>query len=180
MADQQQLIQIQVHGDQHLVFDVKDVQRLRDEHGLIGSLLGTLPRYPQQNGFFGLPMLLFPEVAALAVREGFATLTKAQGTPEPVIDETKYLVYRYLWRQGLYMTHGMKFGGDYLAYPGDPMRYHSHYVVRAQDRKETWTMTDLVAMGRLAVTTKKTFVLASPMDNDSDHVQCVTIAWAGF
>ncbi|ORX50869.1 tRNA-intron endonuclease catalytic domain-like protein [Hesseltinella vesiculosa] len=176
MSDER-LVQIQICGDQHLIFDVKDVQHLREKHHIVGSMIGSLPRFPQQNGFYGLPMLLFPEVAALIIREGLGSWNKKDDS-QPFMDELKYQVYRHLWQLGMYMTSGIKFGGDYLAYPGDPMRFHSHYVVRAQERTQEWTMTELVTMGRLAATTKKTFVLASVMEDE--QVETFTIAWAGF
>lgn len=39
----------------------KDVERLRKEYRIVGALCGTLPDYPLQNTFYGLPLCLSPE-----------------------------------------------------------------------------------------------------------------------
>jgi tRNA-splicing endonuclease subunit Sen34 len=118
--------------------------------------------------------------------------------PKDQQDVLKYHVYRSLWRRGYFLTSGEKFGGDYLAYPGDPMRYHSHYIVSVRGADSSFTAMDLVTMGRLATNTKKTFVLAthrqedsrssscssstsgSNLGTDTGSVDCFSIAWAGF
>lgn len=38
-------------------------------------------------------------------------------------------IFHDLWSKGFYLTSASKFGGDFLAYPGDPMRFHAHYVI---------------------------------------------------
>lgn len=43
------------------VWDADGVLRLRREYGIIGGLIGTLPLYPTQNKFLGLPLRLSPE-----------------------------------------------------------------------------------------------------------------------
>ena len=34
-----------------------------------------------------------------------------------------------LWRRGFFLTDGSKFGADFLAYPGDPIRYHAQNII---------------------------------------------------
>jgi tRNA splicing endonuclease len=31
----------------------------------------------------------------------------------------RYRVFELLWERGFYLTNALKFGGDYLAYPGE-------------------------------------------------------------
>merc|ERR1739848_44115 len=45
-------------------------------------------------------------------------------------------VYEDLQKRGVYITSAMKFGGDFLVYPGDPLRHHSHYIVVVMQRSE--------------------------------------------
>lgn len=45
-----------------------DIQYLRVQHHIVGSLQGTLPQVTQQNVFLGLPLVLLPEEAVLLVR----------------------------------------------------------------------------------------------------------------
>jgi tRNA splicing endonuclease len=39
------------------------------------------------------------------------------------------LAFSDLWHRGFFLTDGAKFGADFLAYPGDPARYHAQNVV---------------------------------------------------
>ncbi|KAJ2925221.1 hypothetical protein H1R20_g11873, partial [Candolleomyces eurysporus] len=89
-------------------------------------------------------------------------------------------VFRGLWEQGNYLGVGIKFGGEYLVYPGDPLRYHSHFVATVI---ESPTMTlrpmEIVAHGRLGTATKKSHLLCG-WDDEKKEVSYLSIAWAGF
>ncbi|KAF9960927.1 tRNA-splicing endonuclease subunit Sen34 [Mortierella alpina] len=52
---------IHITGSEALVWNVQDVKRLRQDHRIVGSLAGSLPRSPMQNIFQGLPLRLQPE-----------------------------------------------------------------------------------------------------------------------
>jgi len=41
---------------------------------------------------------------------------KAANTPS--LQELQYKVFKDLWTKGYYLTAGLKYGGDYLVYPG--------------------------------------------------------------
>ncbi|KAI5984648.1 tRNA intron endonuclease, partial [Pisolithus albus] len=91
-------------------------------------------------------------------------------TPEQC---TRCAVFRDLREKGYYLGIGMKFSGDYLVYPGDPLRYHSHFVasVITSPRTPLWPM-EIVAHGRLGTGTKKShcggnFSSLSPCDATS-------------
>lgn len=79
----------------------------------------------------------------------------------------------------MYITSGLKFGGDFLAYPGDPMRFHSHHIVMVRERHARLKILDIINMGRLATNAKKTFILASSSE-DEKQVEAFSIQWAGF
>ncbi|KAI9309582.1 tRNA intron endonuclease [Cunninghamella echinulata] len=205
-----QLIRISICGNKPLVFNIKDVKTLRCEHHIVGSLQGTLARFPLQNSFYSLPLLLLPEEVVLLLKKGLGHCVSLEGAvwdyPTTHQEQLKCIVYSYLWHKGYYITCGAKFGGDYLIYPGDPMKFHGHFIVSVQERKSLWQLQDLIVMGRLAKNTKKTFVLASPsittssafsMDHDKNNVkdggnldenndindnqvECFSIVWAGF
>ena len=40
----------------------------------------------------------------------------------------KYRVFCDLWRKGYYLTNGLKYGGDYLVYPGTV--YQASYIYK--------------------------------------------------
>ena len=46
-------------------------------------------------------------------------------------DRSLYLIYRHLWSAGFWLTSGLKYGADWLAYRGTPELYHSE--VRPDD-----------------------------------------------
>ena len=92
----------------------------------------------------------------------------------------KKLVFADLWREGFYITDGSKFGGDFLAYPGDPIQFHAKYVVICQDSPEKCSETDLTTRSRLATSTKKTVIFASLKSSgqDTQKVKYQAIKWA--
>ena len=49
--------------------------------------------------------------------------------PQTSCEKLRYQVFEDLWEKGYYLTSGVYFGGDFLAYPGDPIRYHSFFIV---------------------------------------------------
>ena len=80
----------------------------------------------------------------------------------------KYFIYKHLWSKGFYLTSGAKFGGDYLVYLGDPLRYHSSFIlmcIRNKEEFESMKIRELVAYGRLATNVKKTFLIAYCCNN---------------
>ncbi|KAI9006621.1 tRNA intron endonuclease [Phycomyces nitens] len=175
-------IVVHLCGSKPLVFDVKDVERLRCDHRMVGALVGTLPRLPLQNTFHGLPLLLMPEEVTLALSKNIIRM-ESWDYPKTAKDILKCSVYAYLWSLGFYITRGTKFGGDFLTYPGDPMRFHSHCIVEAVERDATFKAIELIGKGRLATNVKKTFVLASVVekkDEDEKEEEVFTLSWAGF
>ncbi|KIK97414.1 hypothetical protein PAXRUDRAFT_227706 [Paxillus rubicundulus Ve08.2h10] len=89
-------------------------------------------------------------------------------------------VFRDLWEQGYFMGGGIKFGGEYLVYPGDPLRYHSHFVASAIESPEAALRPlEIVAHGRLGTGTKKAHLLCE-WDEDKESVTYYSIEWAGF
>ena len=48
------------------------------------------------------------------------------------------------------MTSGAKFGGDFLAYPGDPLLYHAQYTVRCLSSDAAQHPLALAAAARMA------------------------------
>jgi len=61
----------------------------------------------------------------------------------------RYTVFKDLWERGYYLSTAAKFGGDYLAYPGDPHRFHSHHVVIVVPWEEVLSPLEVVSLGRL-------------------------------
>ena len=104
-----------------------------------------------------------------------------EATPNyPNTDEEKQkqIVFEDLHNRGYYITSGVTFGGDYLAYPGDPLDYHSHFIVLVKKWDETFSPLHLVTLGRLGVTVHKSSVFAS-VNPQTNQPQYVCIDWQG-
>lgn len=86
-------------------------------------------------------------------------------------------VFRALWDEGYYMGPGIKFGGQWLVYPGDPLRYHSHFV--ATVHLGDISPMEVVAHGRLGTSTRKSH-LACGWTEETNTTSVYTIEWAGF
>nr|XP_033817096.1 tRNA-splicing endonuclease subunit Sen34 [Geotrypetes seraphini]XP_033817097.1 tRNA-splicing endonuclease subunit Sen34 [Geotrypetes seraphini]XP_033817098.1 tRNA-splicing endonuclease subunit Sen34 [Geotrypetes seraphini] len=95
-----------------------------------------------------------------------------------LVHEIRYQVFRDLWEKGFFLTSGGKFGGDFLVYPGDPMRFHAHYIALCTVPDETLQLCDIVAAGRLGSNVKKTVLLCSAKQDGT--VTYMSLQWAGL
>ncbi|KAK4238170.1 PAXNEB-domain-containing protein [Achaetomium macrosporum] len=104
---------------------------------------------------------------------------------------SSYPLYKYLNSRGYYTTPGLRFGGDYSVYPGDPFRYHAHYMANSYGWDEEIPMLDLVTSGRLGTAVKKSFLFGAkkPGEEVGDaakegggqgEVRVFCIEWAGM
>ncbi|GAA6016934.1 hypothetical protein JCM11491_006917 [Sporobolomyces phaffii] len=121
----------------------------------------------------------------------YATLADARAAgvwayPQTQLQRSRCRVFEDLWAKGYYMGGGLRFGGDFLIYPGDPLRYHSHFTLTVLSTPVTAIMPlDLVAYGRLATAVKKAHLLASWNARDGDRddegeADYLSLEWAAF
>lgn len=75
---------------------------------------------------------------------------------------TRFCVYRDLRNKGFHLTSAGKFGGDFLVYPGDPLRFHAHFIALCISMDEELPLCDILAIARLGSNVKKTVLLCSP------------------
>jgi len=95
-------------------------------------------------------------------------------TPE---EKRRFRVYEDLHNKGMYVTNASKFGGDYLVYLGDPLRFHAQFVVSVVAPDHPISPLDIVAFSRLGVSVKKSSVLA--VAHEDGKVEYMTIDWQG-
>ncbi|KAM9853341.1 tRNA-splicing endonuclease subunit Sen34 [Aulostomus maculatus] len=270
-----------------LLWRVQDLRAVRSQ-GLVGVLLGSLPRTPRQNGRLGRPLLLLPEEeqllvehhgatttppgpqgeggvelsqqvalyeeeqrrsfeeqSALALQERKLALLRAMSSSHTGkkaschhddraedVDEAlrgrlealsqsfsfprsalavqlstaragltycpearavlqavepgwsdrccnaRYQVFRELRGRGFYLTSAGKFGGDFLVYPGDPLRFHAHFIAICVSLDEDVSLLDLLAVARLGSNVKKTVLLCSP--GTDGGVMYTSLQWSGM
>ncbi|XP_034942642.1 tRNA-splicing endonuclease subunit Sen34 [Chelonus insularis] len=80
--------------------------------------------------------------------------------PQSPEENIRYTVFKDLWERGFYVTYGDKFGGDFLAYPGDPIMFHSQYVITCKNGDDDLPILDLIGQCRVACSVRKTQVYA--------------------
>ncbi|KAJ2315567.1 tRNA-splicing endonuclease subunit [Coemansia sp. RSA 2611] len=165
---------------QVLVDDADTVLKLRTEHRIVGTLEGSHPTNPLQNNYFGLPLILLPEEAALLLEQHAITLDGDAFTwPKTEQDKVRFGLFKDLHGRGYFITRGIKYGGDYLLYPGDPLRYHSSHIVSLIDRGQKLTPRQLVTLGRLCTAVKKIRLLSS-WNAEAGSFTHITLNWSGF
>lgn len=91
----------------------------------------------------------------------------------------------FLLTSGYYMTPGLRFGSRYSVYPGDPLRFHAHFMANQYDWDEEIPILDIVAGGRLATAVKKAFViggqqLESQEASQDTQMRTFSIEWAAM
>ena len=99
--------------------------------------------------------------------------------PQTDGEKLRYRVFLDLWERGYYLTSGVNFGGDFLAYPGDPMRYHSFYIVIIVYRGKRITPFEIISARRLGASVKKTTLLCS-LNDDTDQIVYTSVKWSGI
>lgn len=274
------LFKISSGSDTFILYDINTITWLRKTHNILGVLVGTLPQFPQQNVFLGLPLELQPEEARLLVEKGVAyivddlqwhisgmqSMTSAQKetfkmalyrqgkeaarkenekkemvrekamkkaqdrdkcdgdgiletedvlvaeeakeddalfdktsqssfakvsspskpsdtkpdswiiTPVssspalqlppvkppstlPSVNPSSYALFKHLHSLGYFLSPGLRFGCQFLIYPGDPLRFHSHFLAMATEWEEEIDLLDLVGGGRLGTGVKKGWLI---------------------
>ncbi|KAI1302759.1 SEN34 subunit of tRNA-splicing endonuclease [Xylaria venustula] len=79
-----------------------------------------------------------------------------------------YPLFAHLHDKGYYMMPGLRFGCDYNVYPGDPLRFHSHFAGVHIGWDEEITIMDLVGGGRLGTSVKKGYLIGGAVANGAE------------
>ena len=72
-------------------------------------------------------------------------------------------------KKGLYLTDGLKFGADFLAYEGDPLLYHAKFLVKLCS--PVISAQDLIVYERMANTNKKVLLLAYEQGGSLEYLE---------
>ncbi|KAF1982202.1 SEN34 subunit of tRNA-splicing endonuclease [Aulographum hederae CBS 113979] len=115
--------------------------------------------------------------------------------PVPLVP-TSYSLFRYLHSKGYFLSPGLRFGCQYMAYPGDPLRFHSHFLAVGKDWDEELDLLDVVAGGRLGTGVKKGYLIGGEVGSgrakgkvnhgeltesgSEGDVRAFSIEWAGM
>lgn len=80
---------------------------------------------------------------------------------------SSYPLFKHLHGEGYFLAPGLRFGCQYMAYPGDPLRFHSHFLCNGMDWDQEFDLLDLVAGGRLGTGVKKGFLIGGKEERES-------------
>jgi tRNA-splicing endonuclease subunit Sen34 len=103
----------------------------------------------------------------------------------PTVSPSSYPLYKHLHSAGYFLAPGLRFGCQYMAYPGDPLRFHSHFLCVGKQWDEEFDLMDLVGGGRLGTGVKKGFLLGGVEDRDGGDkedgdVRTFCVEWGGM
>lgn len=102
---------------------------------------------------------------------------------------SSYPLFAHLHSRGYFLSPGLRFGCQYVAYPGDPLRFHSHFLVVSAEWDQNIDLMDIINGGRLGTGVKKGFLLGGPQKTKDeieseaervDSVRAFSIEWAGM
>lgn len=97
---------------------------------------------------------------------------------------SNYLVYQSLKNQNYVISPGARFGGKFIIYPGDPLRFHSHLIVSSplDYYHDKINLVNIINGARLSTSVKKIWVISGIIDDErkDKEVKFFSIEWAGF
>jgi tRNA-splicing endonuclease subunit Sen34 len=95
-----------------------------------------------------------------------------------------YPLFRYLHGKGYFSMPGLRFGCHYSVYPGDPLRFHSHFLATGLGWDDEFDLLDIVGGGRLGTGVKKAYLIGGEDANGdgvkAEPVRAFSIEWAGL
>ncbi|TKA33635.1 hypothetical protein B0A50_00471 [Salinomyces thailandicus] len=120
--------------------------------------------------------------------------TTTSSTLPPV--PPSYPLFRHLHENSYFLTPGLRFGCHYTAYPGDPLRFHSHFLCRGVGWEKEVELKELVGGGRLGTGVKKGFLIGGEVgsfagegegegegedgDEEGREVRTFCVEWGGM
>ncbi|KZM19415.1 tRNA-intron lyase [Ascochyta rabiei] len=126
-------------------------------------------------------------------RQYITPTTSTPPLPTPAKDESRalpvvpksYPLFRFLHSRGYFFMPGLRFGCNYSVYPGDPLRYHSHFLATGLGWDEKFDLLDIVGGGRLGTGTKKAYMVGgedpkAPKEDGKDPVRAFSVEWASM
>ena len=114
----------------------------------------------------------------------------SKSTPaiQPKVDRSSYALFAHLHKLGYFMSPGIRFGCRFSVYPGDPLRFHSHFLSMSYEWDEDIDLLDLIGGGRLGTGVKKGWLIGGVEQKNSDEeesqvegkVRTFCVEWGGM
>ncbi|KAK4544843.1 hypothetical protein LTR36_003747 [Oleoguttula mirabilis] len=106
------------------------------------------------------PTTSYPPLAATPPPSTFSSTELPDVPPS-------YPLYKHMHAKDYFLAPGLRFGCQYMAYPGDPLRFHSHFLCNGMDWDQEFDLLDLVGGGRLGTGVKKGFLIGGEVKGGS-------------
>lgn len=112
---------------------------------------------------------------------GSAPPPPEEALPLPEVPRS-YPLFKHMHEKSYFLSPGLRFGCQYTAYPGDPLRFHSHFLCNGMDWDEEFDLLDIVGGGRLGTGVKKGFLIGGEEKNEQSEgeVRTFCIEWGGM
>lgn len=109
---------------------------------------------------------------------------------QSILVPASYPLFKHLQQKGYFLTPGLRFGCDYTVYPGDPLRFHSHFLTVGYGWEEEIPLIDLIGGGRLGTGVKKGFLVGGAVTGTEkrekegplarEEVRTFCVEWGGM
>lgn len=127
---------------------------------------------------FPAPVVVAPqkklEPTYITPTTSYPPLSRPRPSPALALPEVpkSYPLFRYLHSKGYFTMPGLRFGCHYSVYPGDPLRYHSHFLATGLGWDDEFDLLDIVGGGRLGTGVKKAYLIGGEEEGGrgAEHV----------
>lgn len=113
------------------------------------------------------PWLVTPSTSASLPTPPDSPANPELSPPSP----PSYPLVAHLHSKDYYLSPGLRFGCQFLVYPGDPLRFHSHFLANCYDWDEEIELIDLVGGGRLGTGVKKGWLIGGEAEGSEERGQ---------
>ena len=93
--------------------------------------------------------------------ENFVPCPRIEPKISSDLDEEINLCHFELWKSGKFLTSGLKFGCDWLAYQGSPELFHATHIVSVVKFTQKLKANDISCLTRIATKNRKKLLLMS-------------------
>ncbi|KAF2103172.1 tRNA-intron endonuclease [Rhizodiscina lignyota] len=130
-----------------------------------------------------------PNSFAVTPTTSYPPLPQPDLSPAVLLPEvpSSYPLFKHLQQKGYFMMPGLRFGCQYSIYPGDPLRFHSHFLAVGRGWDDDIRMMEIVGGGRLGTGVKKAFMIGGNTEckdgeevGDQSEVRAFCFEWAGM
>ena len=155
-------------GKQSMVYGPDEIAiraEIREVNRTATDLSGTVQNHPATA-----------EVQSWSVTPSSSThmLSSRSSGPSstiPKVDASSYALFKHLHGRGYFITPGLRFGCQFSVYPGDPLRFHSHFLAISADWYEEIDLLHLVGGGRLGTGVKKGWMIGGVEPEDTGETR---------